>query len=353
MTARRIPLSLLFVLAVSLSVVAGGLLAGTSVVGAEHGEPDADFTVEPMDDRSPGATDVKYGQVVVGQAGVDLETLESMEAVYEEGSWEGCGPGDSDVFGVDRGNTHDGYEVDEELEDNTKSFSAGEDVFRIEFYGEDDFGPSTHLDDGDAVVSVAKCIDNPDEPGWYQISGSTTGVTEDGEQVTVSGSSHYFWICDCEDEAEAREALGPPPSDDQETETPATPSGDDESGDTSGDDESGDTSGDGSEDDGSTDGDSGEATSTGDESTEDGSTEEDASTGATGDDSGTESTESMESMGDSDSEDSSQAAATGDEAGSWDSYRVQTPTPGAGDGFGGTVALVAFLGAALLFYRRR
>lgn len=345
MTARRVPISSLVVLAVSLSLLAGGLVAASGVVGADHGEADADFTVEPMDDRSPGATDVKYGQVVVGQAGVDLETLESMEAVYEEGSWAGCGPDDSDVFGVDRGNTHDGYEVDEELQDNTKSFSAGEDVFRIEFYGEDDFGPSTHLDEGDAVVSVAKCIDNPDEPGWYQISGSTTGVTEDGERVTVSGTSHYFWVCDCEDETEAREELGPPPSEDGGTETPATPSGDDDSG---------DGSGDGSEDGGSTDGDSGEATSTGGGSTEDSSAEEDASNGGTEDASGTpEPTETMEAMGDADSSGSTQAAANGDGAGSWDSYRVQTPTPGTGDGFGGTVALLAFVGTALVFYRRR
>jgi hypothetical protein len=343
MTARRVPRSSLAVLAVSLSLVAAGLVAGPGVVVANHGASDADYTVEPMDDRSPGATDVKYGQIVVGDAGVDLQTLESMEAVYEEGSWANCNPGDSDVFGIDRGNTHDGYGIDEELQDNTQSISAGEDVFRVEFYGENDFGPSTHLNDGDAVVSVAKCIDNPDEPGWYQITGSTTGVTEDGERVTVSGASHYFWICDCEGEAEAREQLGPPPSEDQDTETPSTPSGDGGSGDA----EDGSGAGTGE--------DAGGATATGDGGSGGDATTEDAATGGSDDGPGSSTpTETGGAMGDAGSSGSSQAAGgDGGGAGSWDRYRIQTPTPGAGDGFGGGVALVAFLGAALLFYRRR
>ena len=214
-------------MAVAATAVVFALLAGAAapdggVVGASHNPADANYTVVPLGDRSPGATEVEYGQLVVSTAGVDLATLERTTAVYEAGSWENCGPQDGETFGVDRGATRDGYEVDESLQDNVNTFSAGEDVFEVEFNGEDDFGASTYLDDGDEVISVAECIDNPDEPGWYRISGTTTGVTDDGERVTFGSDSHYFYICDCEDESEARQQLGPPPSEPQPTAT-ATP----------------------------------------------------------------------------------------------------------------------------------
>jgi len=220
---------LVVVLAAALAVA---LLAGVDapdgdgVVTASHGPEDANYTVVPLSDRSPEAENVKYGQRVVATAGTDLATLEETTATYEAGSWSGCGPSDGETFGVDRGSTLDGYEIDETFQNNVKTFSAGEDVFRVEYNGEEDFGASTYLDDGDEFVSVAECIDNPDEPGWYRISGTTTGVTEDGERVTFGSESHYFWICDCENEAEARERLGPPPSEPPTTATPTpTPDG--------------------------------------------------------------------------------------------------------------------------------
>ena len=188
---------------------------------ASHGPEEANYTVVPLSDRSPGAENVKYGQRVVATAGTDLATLEETTATYEAGSWSGCGPSDGETFGVDRGSTLEGYEVDETLQNDVKTFSAGE----------DDFGASTYLGDGDEFVSVAECIDNPDEPGWYRISGTTTGVTESGERVTFGSESHYFWICDCENEAEARERLGPPPSEPQTTAAPMpTPDGGDGAG---------------------------------------------------------------------------------------------------------------------------
>lgn len=349
MNTRRAVFLVPLATAVVLSGIVGTFALGAGVVTAGHGATEADFTVEPMSDRSPGASDVKYGQIVVGQAGIDYRTLESMKAVYEEGSWANCGPSKSEVFGIDRGNTHDGYEIDEDLTDNTKTFSAGEDVFEVEFYGEDDFGSTVHLNDGDAVVSVASCIDNPDEPGWYQISGSTTGVTENGDRTTISGESHYFWICDCEDESEAREELGPPPSEPEPTETPDDPATGSDDGSDGGDD-------------GTQDGDSGGENSGGDTSTADGSTDEqpadegstDAGASTSGDDGRVTESESPEesgSMEDASSDSGPQSAASADEA-SWQEHKVQTPTPGNGDGFGGLVALAALLGAAMLFYRR-
>jgi len=311
-------------MAVAATAVVFALLAGAAapdggVVGASHDPADANYTVVPLGDRSPGATEVKYGQLVVSTAGVDLATLERTTAVYEAGSWENCGPQDGETFGVDRGATRDGYEVDESLQDNVKTFSAGEDVFEVEFNGEDDFGASTYLDDGDEVISVAECIDNPDEPGWYRISGTTTGVTDDGERVTFGSDSHYFYICDCEDESEARQQLGPPPSEPQPTAT-ATPTPGPESESAADDGDAG--NGEASSDDG--------AAPTATEPAADGGDAGDADANA----------------------DAATATPTPARTGGWDDRVLETPTAADGPGFGAGAAVVALAAAALLVGRR-
>jgi hypothetical protein len=342
------------------SLTGAGLAAGAEVVGASHGASDADYTVEPVDDRRPGATDVTYGQIVVGTADVSYRTFERMTAIYEEGSWEGCGPSQSEVFGIDRGNTYDDYGTDDDLETHTKTFSADEDVFQAEFYGEDDFGSTIGLQDGDAVVSVASCIDNPDEPGWYQITGSTTGVTESGERKTVEGESHYFWICECADETEARETLGPPPSEPAITPTPAGSASGGEARTTengTGGGHDGDagiagSSGERSSDDGAADG-------SGDGGVEDGATPSGVSTpktseiGAGRSADGSTAPRESESDGNPGSAGGSRTGASADTPSSWDDHRVRTPTPGDGEGFDGPVALAAFLAVAVLVRRRR
>jgi len=52
----------------------------------------------------------------------------------------------------------------------------------------------------------------PEEPGWYQIDGFLNGTGFDGIHFSVELSSHYFYIRECSSEDEAREELGPPPS---------------------------------------------------------------------------------------------------------------------------------------------
>ncbi len=327
---------------VAATALVFALLAGAAapggVVEARHDPADADYTVVPLGDRTPGATDVKYGQQVVATAGVDLETLERTTAVYEAGSWEGCGPQDGETFGVDRGATLDGYEVDESLQDNVKTFSAGEDLFEVEYNGEDDLGASTYLDDGDELISVAECIDNPDEPGWYRISGTTTGVTESGERVTFGSDSHYFYICDCEDEAEARQQLGPPPSEPQQTATPtpgpAAGDGDDANGD--GDDANGD-------------GDDG-GQSDGRETATDPSDDEGDGPTATPTPTATEQSVDESGEGGEDGETGSTATPTRTEG--WDDRVLRTPTAADGPGFGAGAAVVALAAAALLVGRR-
>jgi PGF-CTERM protein len=330
-------------LAVTAGLVLGlALLAAATPPGvtASHGPESANFTVEPLSDRSPGAENVRYGQRVVATAGVDLATLEETTATYEAGSFSSCGPSDGETFGIDRGDTHARYGIDEDLTDNVKSFTAREDLFKVEFYGEDDFGASTHLDDGDEFVSVSTCIDNPDQPGWYRISGTTTGVTESGDRVTSSTESHYFWICDCEDEAEARETLGPPPSEPQATATPtATPTA-----------SPGDSGADGN-------GDSGEdaedderaspqrATPTPSATTDEGAATATATAGATA--------AAADGTPDGDGARGPEDAGTGTPTGEWDDHVLQTPTAAEGPGFGAAPALLGILAAILVLRRRR
>ncbi|PSQ40227.1 hypothetical protein BRD07_07770 [Halobacteriales archaeon QS_9_68_42] len=334
MTPER-GLTLALVAALSLALLAGVAVPnGDGVVAASHGPEDGNYTVVPLDDRSPGATDVRYGQRVVAGAGVDLETLEETTATYEAGSWNSCGPDNGETFGIDRGNTMSGYEVDHSLEENVKSFSAGEDLFRVEYYGEDDFGSSTYLDDGDEFISVANCIDNPDEPGWYRISGTTTGVTESGKRATYSSDSHYFWICECGDEAEAREKLGPPPSEPRETATPTpTPA------------EAAETTPD-----------------NGDDTADEGGSRppESTPTPTPAEASGSAVTDSATpdptaTVGDADDA-ADEAMATPPDptpTGGWDDEVLNTPTSAGGPGFGPVAAVLALVGALLVLGWRR
>jgi PGF-CTERM protein len=322
------------------AVLAVATLAGAAppgaveVAGASHGPESANFTVEPMSDRSPGAENVRYGQRVVATAGTDLQTLEKTTATYEDGSFESCGPSDGETFGIDRGSTHAGYEIDHDLTRNVKSFTARADLLRVEFYDGDDFGSSTYMNDGDEFVSVSTCIDNPDEPGWYRISGTTTGVTDDGERVTFSTDSHYFWICDCETETEAREELGPPPSEPQRTTTP-TPTATDDGG--------------------ADDGDSGGGTDDAERESPKRTTVTPTNPPAGGEATATAESTDGPTDGWDDADDGTAAPTDGGtttSTGEWDDHVLQTPTAAEGPGFGPAPALVAILATVGVLRRR-
>lgn len=323
-TRNAIPAATAVVLLGALLVAASGG-PGIGLAAGSHGPDGTNFTYEPMspEDRRPGAEETRVGTVgrATDDVDTDFETLLQLRSVFEEGSWEGCGPTSSEVFGIDRGGDDGGYEVDESLEDNVKRFSAGEDVFEAAFYDEDDFGPSTHLGSDDRVVSIIECVDNPEEPGWYRIDvAAVTGRTTDGEVRTLEDASHYFWICDCADEREARERLGPPPSEPDPTPTPSSDGTGDETS-SEGDPEASATPSPAPPDDDTTGGDGADA---------------DATTATTAP--AVTSTEAATT-----------AASTATEE--WAAYRVRTPT--VGDGAGASpVATAAVLLAAVLLYGR-
>ena len=218
---------------VAASLLGAGVLGAVGVAGAGHGPEGSNFTYTPLsaDGREPGASDTRVGQIGQAAAGVDtdFETLLRIRAVWRAGSWERCGPGSAEEFGIDRGSDNEPYTVDEGLTDNVKSFSAGEDGFESRFYDEDELGESVHLNSEDRIFSVIECPKNPPEPGWHRIdAASVKGRTAGGKVVTYEDPSHWFWICDCRNEAEARDRLGPPPSEPAETPMP-TPTATDRS----------------------------------------------------------------------------------------------------------------------------
>lgn len=318
---RRGGTVLIGVLVVSLLITVGVV----PTASANHGPAETDFTLEPMDppDRRPGADDARVGTIGVSTDNVTtgFETLLEMRAVYSEGSWADCGPGSSEVFGIDRGGDNDRYEVDESLTENVKRFSAGEDTFVTEFYDEDDFGSSTHLNAEDRTISIIECVDNPDQAGWYQIDeASVTGRTADGEVLTYSDPSHYFWICECANEREARAQLGPPPSEPQQTPTPTT-------------EPTRTRTATGHETD------SGNGTTVTDTDTDDVDAEGSPTTPTAIDRTASTATASPESR---------PTPTTGD----WDAYRLNTPTRRDGAGFAPGAAVIALLVAAHWFRTR-
>lgn len=211
-TVQTLSLSLVVLVIVSLV----GPVVGAS--GTPHGAR-ADFEVVPVD-RQPGLEDATYKQFSTSLT--DISSLEFIEARWTEGGFSGCGPSNSEAFGIDRGNDASGTQTDESLTQYVKSSTVNEDVFRADFYDEGDaFGTSTNLNEGDEFVSFTKnCFDNPSEPGWYQISASLAGTAPDGSYIEETTTSHYFAVCDCSSREEAVERLGPPPSADTSTPTP-------------------------------------------------------------------------------------------------------------------------------------
>ncbi|WP_286670839.1 PGF-CTERM sorting domain-containing protein [Halorarius litoreus] len=316
-------------------VLAVALLLAAAPAGADHGSP-SNFTVVAHD-TEPGIDDATYEQHAT--APITIEYLDYIGASWEEGGFTGCGPANSDTFGIDRGNDDPGTTTDEGLAQYVEESKVDGDQFVADFYEEDDaFGSSTNLARGDEFVSVTtNCFDNPSEPGWYQIHSSIGGTAPNGSYVEATDISHYFYVCECANEKQARQQLGPPPS--AATPTPtASPTPTAEPTPTRTPPAEG------------TPFPSPTPTATPKQSTPTpvpATAESAASTSAP--DSG-----SGGSAGASDGGSGATAAGSPTPTSEdWASYVRETPTVGSGPGFGGVVALAALVAAALLALRRR
>lgn len=218
-------LGLLVVVVVSLAAIP------SLVVHAAHGEP-ANFTVEPATqaDRQPGIDDASYKSWTASKPDANgrksFKYLEYSVLEWDEGRLGNCGPADSKVAGIDRGNDDPGTHVDDDIRDNIEGQPvSNEDKVVIDFIDpEDPVGEPVHLNVSDEFVShLTDCRGNPSDPGWYQLRGTINGTTYDGEHAEYSTTSHYFYICDCASYDEATDQLGPPPSKQDQGTPTATP----------------------------------------------------------------------------------------------------------------------------------
>lgn len=309
------------------------LIAGFASVGAaSHGSP-ANFTVYPQEnaDRNPDATEATY---VMSSAGADaFETDTGLEIVdyywlqSEQADFSSCAPDDARVFGIDRGNNNTGTQVDESLLQHMKNYNVGKSRITLDLYGPDDFGGDTiNLYTPDATVAVlGDCVENTGDAGWYQFTGFVNGTTYEGNYEEVRLTSHYFWIGDFENEEEAREELGPPPSADDDSASTPTPTLTATATETP---DSGDDS-------------TSESTATATQ------TPAETATPDNGDSDDGESSDAEETATlESDDADDEQAGGNDGADGN------TTPTPGDGPGFGAAAALVGLLAAGLLAVRR-
>jgi hypothetical protein len=132
------------------------------------------------------------------------------------------------TLGVDRGS--DG-EIDFPVNPHVEELQLRENESLARFVDPLDPYPDPHrpLDlapDDQLIYETTDCVDLPSSPGWYrtEIAIVTTDPDDpDQRRTRYDGTTDWVWVCDCEDEAEAREKLGPPPneSDGDDGATPA------------------------------------------------------------------------------------------------------------------------------------
>lgn len=135
--------------------------AGTATVG--HGL-DGNLTWVMLTPE-PGLDDGDMENVGVPNRG--FEKIDFVRVTWVDGGFTGCGAGNAEVFGIDRGNDDPGTETDESLFPRIESTSVTADAFRADFYDEGDFGgsPPTFREGDELVGKTTDCIDTPDQPG--------------------------------------------------------------------------------------------------------------------------------------------------------------------------------------------
>lgn len=207
------------VLAVGVVVL---LVALVGAGAADHGSS-GNYTVVPDDtpaDRQPGIEDASYRMFISGDVTIDQVDMGYLE--WAAGGFENCGQTNVEKYGIDRGADDPGTSTDENLFDNVKSSRQTEARSTVWYYDEDDpIGePPRFNAEDEVVIVISDCYRNPSSAGWYRIRAFTNGTAPDGSMVESDQQSHYFWIGDFDSEAEARDELGPPPSEDVETATP-------------------------------------------------------------------------------------------------------------------------------------
>jgi hypothetical protein len=142
---------------------------------------------------------------------------------------EGANLNNCEPFGLEQENyrlgvnksTQSGHEFQAyEVQDATWDGSA------VEFQFDTEDQPNYGLDDK-LELELQGCVSNADSEGWYQSAVLVDGKSRTNRNVSFTDQSHYFGLCEgCESDDDARQELGPAPSEPTPTPEPtptATP----------------------------------------------------------------------------------------------------------------------------------
>jgi hypothetical protein len=343
-----------------------GGVAATHHLDYEDGDyPQADgFVVEPQD-HSPGASGVTVnwktaGEQVMKDAGLKwgFEYTEYIEFEIGAFSFTNCDLSDAGPTEIQRDGAHSDhggaptvgtiqYIKDFELGDKYlwSIYYDGSELSspREQYNGGPGDGKGKGRKDGDRNVDwysddswstvFNDCVDNPDQKGWYQwtwyMNGTNAEGYEEGQEISSENSgqgefveftarSQWIYICDCENEQEARDKLGDSPSEDGGSSSTPAPTDEPQTATPTPDDTDDST-----------------ATPTDTES-------EDQVTETVGETS-TEAEQTDEQDGQQTDDGAGGQQVNNDEG---------SPTAGDGPGLGGLVAILALLGSALLVNKR-
>lgn len=211
-------LGVLLSIAVVVTAFAGLVVVADFVgtASADH-EMIGNFTINPRSasDRQPGADSAGTEVLVTSDGDIHpsngLKTLEFIRASSQDFDFSGCNQLDTRVFGIDKNNDNPGTQTDVNLLSNAERVEFNENEIFIDMV--DSGGSAVSFQTDDQLVAVlGGCIENPDEAGWYQVTGKLNGTRSGGSPAGVAQQSHYFAICDCDSREQAIEKLGPPPS---------------------------------------------------------------------------------------------------------------------------------------------
>lgn len=191
------------------------------------------LTGESAADHQPGATQASWlsfsSDFSIPSGGFQyLNYTMAMSGVNNKHgvSWANCQPQDVTAYGIDRGNNNSGTTTDTPLLSKTEGTGNKKNRVWGQFFEPGDLaGDTVHLNESDQiVVKWDSCLTVTNDPGWYQASGLLNGTTWSGKFSEGVNNSHYFWVCNCSSEQEAKQKLGPKPSSSGGQQQQGTPS---------------------------------------------------------------------------------------------------------------------------------
>jgi cell division septation protein DedD len=216
----------------ALALLAGCLAVVLAVgalpdpAGASHGEQQANITVDPGT-HDTGAQEVSYR--------VDAELTDDVDGYpifgspdrivlwIEGGTLSGCEPGPLGSANYEIGVNRSTPNGDEYHTYTVAGATWGNHSVEFTFDDQDDDDQPNYGQGDSLEIRLDSCVENAGEDDWYLAAVNVTGESRRGKPMSFGRPvpSHYYGICDgCESDADARDAMGNPPTEPTPTPTP-------------------------------------------------------------------------------------------------------------------------------------